>query len=319
MRYRPFKTFLVGLGNIGMGYDLNNPESQGRTHARALEKHPNFTCVGAHDISSQASQAFEKHYSVKSYPILSQGLSETQPEVVIISSPTHLHTEHIHKVLEISKPRVILCEKPLTLTSSEAIQVLGFAKKLDVKIFVNYFRNSNPTSIELRKWILEDQLKSPFVGIAHYNKGTLHTGSHFLNLLTFWFGEPLKVGIIKSEPNRFDTNDPNRLINLRFKGGEVSLVPVSDEKDLVFKMSIDFANGTLKYENEGNLVVWSPDEHSSGNGIVKVSNNFEMSSNFDKSQFDVLENIACFLNNSEYSLCEGSSALDYISLLTGTE
>jgi hypothetical protein len=138
-------------------------------------------------------------------------------------------------------------------------------------------------------------------------------------LLTFWFGEPLKVGIIKSEPNRFDTNDPNRLINLRFKGGEVSLVPVSDEKDLVFKMSIDFANGTLKYENEGNLVVWSPDEHSSGNGIVKVSNNFEMSSNFDKSQFDVLENIACFLNNSEYSLCEGSSALDYISLLTGTE
>jgi predicted dehydrogenase len=302
-----------------MGYDLASPESHGRTHARALEKHPAFVCVGAHDISLNARKEFEKHFSVKSYPTLTQGLRDTHPEVVIISSPTHFHLEHIRNAIENCKPKVILCEKPLTFAPSEAIKVLKFAKDSDVKIFVNYFRNSNPTTIEIRKWIRENQMKSPFVGIAQYNKGTFHTGTHFLNLLTFWFGQPQKIEVKHSEPNRFDFQDPNKLIDLSFMGGHVSLIPVSNEKDLVFSMNIKFSNGFLKYENEGNLVSWSPNENNFGEGVTRFSDNFSICANFDKSQYDVLENIACFFDKSEYYLCDASSALDYVSLLTGTE
>ena len=50
MRYG---VLLVGLGQMGMGYDLNlDPSKYIQSHSRALQIHPDFDFFGAVDISA---------------------------------------------------------------------------------------------------------------------------------------------------------------------------------------------------------------------------------------------------------------------------
>ncbi len=43
-----YRVLIVGLGQIGLGYDLGGaPAEQVYSHARAVSRHPAFTLVGA--------------------------------------------------------------------------------------------------------------------------------------------------------------------------------------------------------------------------------------------------------------------------------
>ena len=45
-----FSVLIVGLGQIGMGYDLHHDvNNQIYTHARAFSQHPDFYLIGAVD------------------------------------------------------------------------------------------------------------------------------------------------------------------------------------------------------------------------------------------------------------------------------
>ena len=45
------KTLLIGLGNIGFGYDLINSTNTSLTHSKAIHNHKKFVLSGAVDIN----------------------------------------------------------------------------------------------------------------------------------------------------------------------------------------------------------------------------------------------------------------------------
>ncbi len=64
---------MIGLGAIGMGYDYFNRDSMGITHARAIEKHPDFFCIGAYDLDQEKRIQFEREFAADSYYSLREG------------------------------------------------------------------------------------------------------------------------------------------------------------------------------------------------------------------------------------------------------
>ena len=57
------KCLVIGLGQIGMGYDLDcDPNTSVYSHARAISLHPDFELVGAVDLSQLLRSTFEEHY-----------------------------------------------------------------------------------------------------------------------------------------------------------------------------------------------------------------------------------------------------------------
>ena len=60
------KCLVIGLGQIGMGYDITHNDNQlVLTHCRALSMHPMFEILGAVDPSMDKRSVFEEHYGKK--------------------------------------------------------------------------------------------------------------------------------------------------------------------------------------------------------------------------------------------------------------
>ena len=95
------KVLIIGLGNIGMGYDFNlDANNFILTHAQAFETHPFFNIVGGVDIDKAKRLSFEKKYKKTTYKKVSEGLEKLSPDLVVVSTPINLICDIMLKVLE---------------------------------------------------------------------------------------------------------------------------------------------------------------------------------------------------------------------------
>jgi hypothetical protein len=317
--YQNKSVFLIGLGAIGMGYDYFNRDSLGITHARAIEKHPDFFCTGAYDLDKDKRAQFEREFGVESHSSLKAGLQKFEPDVVIIATPTNQHLSTLVEVLSYCTPSVILCEKPLTIDSTTGKDFLQFASNAEVPVFVNYFRNSARSTFEIRDRISGGIFRVPFVGECRYNKGTLNTASHFLNLFELWFGSDFIFKKTDQFPNPFNENDPNLSGELVFPEGLISMQPDLEESELIFELQLTFQNGVLFYSEEGKNIRWVP--RTGSDLCINDQNNLkiEFAASFKDYQYNVLTELSNFLNGKPHNLCNVSSSLDYVVKLTQRE
>ena len=168
----PEKCLIVGLGQIGMGYDLNiDPSKAVYSHARAFSLHPAFELCGGVDPSATQRSVFESHYGQPSYRDIERALKAEMPSVVVIALPTMLHGAAISTVLLHSTPKVILCEKPLAYDLGDARNMVAVCERAGVSLFVNYMRRSDPGAAEVKERIESGAIVLPIKGVAWYSKG----------------------------------------------------------------------------------------------------------------------------------------------------
>ena len=111
-----FSALIVGLGRIGMGYDLELPAADFvYSHARALGLHHEFELIGAVDPEERERILFQSAYGAPAYASIEEALTARKPDMVIIASPTAAHYKSISEVLNLASPKAILCEKPLEI------------------------------------------------------------------------------------------------------------------------------------------------------------------------------------------------------------
>ena len=154
------KCLVVGLGQIGMAYDLSlDPARYISTHVRAFSAHPAFELSGAVDSSEKQRHMFEQHYKKPSFSSLSESLQKIKPEVVVIATPTTTHLAVLDQVLGECSPQAILCEKPLAYEPEEGTKMVEACHKTGTKLFVNYMRRSDSGSVDSKG--ASNQVKSP--------------------------------------------------------------------------------------------------------------------------------------------------------------
>ena len=213
------KCLIIGLGQIGMGYDLaNNLEHFVYTHAKAFSIHPQFDLIGAVEPSETKRKTFRKYYDLPVYSNVVEALKETECNVIVIAVPTSSHHNLIKEVLELCSPELILCEKPLAYDLVEANSIVQMCKIADVQLVVNYMRRADPGSIEIKNRIESGIIQEPIKGIVWYSKGFLHNGSHFFNLLEFWLGPFIKGKIIE-KGRKLNNHDSEPDLQVEFEKG----------------------------------------------------------------------------------------------------
>ena len=109
-----YDTLIVGLGQIGMGYDISiSKNSQIYSHARALSCHPEFNLFLPVEPDKYLTDLFHNIYNSPVYNDL-EALSNHKIDVALISSTTSTHYHLLRSLLTLSEPKLILCEKPLS-------------------------------------------------------------------------------------------------------------------------------------------------------------------------------------------------------------
>ena len=69
------KTLIIGLGNIGFGYDLINSTNTNLTHSKVIHNHKKFELSGAVDINMQKCKKFANKYSTWTSTSISKALN----------------------------------------------------------------------------------------------------------------------------------------------------------------------------------------------------------------------------------------------------
>ena len=305
------KCLIIGLGQIGMGYDLTlDSDKHIYTHARAFMLHSEFDLIGAVDPSEKQRSVFERHYNKPVYQSLVRALEIELPDVVVIANPTTEHCETLKTILQNSKVKVILCEKPLAYDLAEAREMVKVCEKAGVKLFVNYMRRSDPGVVEIKKRIEGGEILSPIKGFAWYSKGFFHNGSHFFNLLEYWLGAFQKAYVLNSG-RLWDEHDSEPDVHVEFERGKIFFQAAWEESYSHYTIELLSPSGRLRYDQGGESISWQG-THSDPifSGYRSLMTDSETIPNrMNRYQWSVIEELVNTLNERPHNLCSGRQAL----------
>ncbi|MEX6775733.1 Gfo/Idh/MocA family protein [Limnospira fusiformis] len=307
-----WRALVVGLGQIGMGYDLNHdPDRFILTHARSFQIHPDFELVGGVDPDSERTTLFEVQYSRPGYLNLEAALIDLHPDVVAISTPTSLHAQTVRSVLNVAHPKAILCEKPLAYNLDEAQEIVANCTNKDVKLYVNYMRRSDRGVNEIKTRIGDRSIAQPVKGISWYSKGLLNNGSHFLNLLQYWLGQPTGFQIVDCG-RLWDNIDPEPDVRVDFELGTVVFLASKEENYSHYTIELVASNGRLRYEQGGSKIFWQGTIADSTHEGYKILDPVAETivSSLDKIQWSVVDRLSADLKGQKTQICSGQEALE---------
>lgn len=288
-----FSSIIIGLGNIGMLYDIN--KKQVKTHSKALIRNKNFKLVCGIDSNKERLIKFKKEYKTNGYRSIDQYIKNNdfkKIDLVVISVNTNNILSTYNVCVNNFEIKCILIEKPISYNIKDIYFILKDSKKRKINIFVNFPRNTiiNKTKFKL----IRDNIKNTESKITiNYNNGLKNNGFHFLILLFELFGAHVDFKLIEqySLNNNLDVNVD---LFIKYKRAIVNLNYIKEIKSSHIILSIKNKFFTLFWKKNNDLEI----------KINKIKNKKTIRyKNIMKNyQKEVLENIFNSMNNQKYSL-----------------
>ncbi len=223
-----FTAAVIGLGNIGQGFDYDcSDSSRVLTHAAAFHYHPDFELLAGVDPDDGARRRFAAKFRKPAFASLADLYRSANPDVLSICVPTLLHCAVFDEVV-VHSPRAIVCEKPLAVTLEEARAMDSAARRAGALLLVNYMRRFEPGVLQLKTRIEAGEFGRFYRGVQWYSKGLLTNGSHFLDLLVFLFGPVVHVELLR-RGRRYGDFDREPDVRLSFGELEVYMLAAREE------------------------------------------------------------------------------------------
>ena len=306
---------IIGLGKIGMDYDYNQ-SLKTYSHAKAISKHPKFNLIGAVDLSINQLNKFNAKYSLPTFEDLELSLNKLKPEIIIIATPTDTHSFILNKILKLHKPKIILCEKPLSYDYNLSRKMVQSCKELGVKLFVNYMRTVDKGVLEIKKRIVSNEITTPIKANVWYSKGLYNNGSHFINLLNFWLGDVISTTLIDSKIDSKNI-DPVPEFKINFELGSVVFQSIFEDNYFNNSLELISRSGRLNYLQGGSIIKWQ--STANNQSFMKEKPLRIRTENIKNSmqlyQYQVYEAIHDYLNGSITNLCTGNEALYTLGII----
>jgi predicted dehydrogenase len=252
----PGRALLVGCGNIGALYDLDDaPDADVRTHARAYARLGIAFDVVEPDADRRRTVA--ERYGARAFESL-DAIAPDAYSVASICSATHLHAEALRLFLDAGTPLVI-CEKPVAdqIDDVRALRVRRSSAARSV-VLVNYMRRFLPAFHRLRERIVrwrEEGVRLVDV-VLRYQRGLLNNGGHALDLLEFFFDRPVKLAGLRVDAAVTDAfaADPTVSGTFDFLGATVKLEGLSPPPPGIFELDLVFADRRVQVLDRGDEI-----------------------------------------------------------------
>jgi predicted dehydrogenase len=183
-----YTSAVIGLGQIGMGYDYNIiDENIILTHAKSFKLHPGYQLISGVDTEENSRKLFERKYEAQAFCTLDEMYEQFNPSIIALSSPTYLHYRLLTNILA-KRPMAVICEKPLEINYERSRLIAELSLKYKIPVLVNYFRRFEPGVVKLKALIDQSLLGSPISGIVWYSGGLVNNASHYIDLIQFLLG-----------------------------------------------------------------------------------------------------------------------------------
>ena len=299
MKQKKYSVTLIGLGNIGFLYDLDQYRKGFiKTHSKAIKKHPNFKLLCGIEINRKKANKFKEVYKLPVFSTFTRSLLNYLPDIVVIAVPSKQHKSIVQEVVENHKPKYILIEKPMGSSLNEAEYIYRLCNKERVKLAVNYPRVCDKDFMKIKKLI--QKTKKYVTGEVFYTKGLLHNGSHFLNLMENYFGKVKQLKVI----GRQSLNQKlKKQIKIRFNFANASIMftPLNNSSKKANTIELLVDDKKIFFNKDSNIYInylKSKDDIV----ITKTTQN--------KYQYLVYQELLNVIENRKSLICDDKKALD---------
>ena len=189
------KCFIIGLGSISVGYDrLNKTNDKFYTHSKSINFLKPLDLLGGCDISKKKRDIFSNIYKKPAFKNIENPIALLKPSLVVLSTPTNSHLECVKILSKYRFIKTLICEKPLSNNKNEAKKIVEICKKNKIKLFVNYFRISDPSTQVLKKKFVKKKI---FLAIYIIQEDTLIIVHIFLIYLKIFLEILKKVRLLE--------------------------------------------------------------------------------------------------------------------------
>jgi predicted dehydrogenase len=143
---------ILGGGNIS------------KTHARAASEAQGVTIAAVYGQNANKVRHLAESYGAKAYADLESFLTHKPMDMVLIGSPSGLHTEQ--GIAAARHGLHVLVEKPIAITTEQAEKLAAACEKAGVKLGVFFQDRTAPDILKLKNMIDDGKLGKPILASA---------------------------------------------------------------------------------------------------------------------------------------------------------
>lgn len=196
---------MIRVGVVGLG-------KMGLSHLAMIRAHPDVEVVAVVDATAYLLDVLAKYTGLATFPDLDAALDAVELDAVVIATPTRLHAPMVRTA--IARGVHVFCEKPLTLSAAESVDLSELAAAAGLVTQVGYHNRFVGAFREVKRLLdlgaigrvthMQAEAYGPVVlkakGSTWRSKRTEGGGclydyaAHPLDLLSWYAGPPRAVG-----------------------------------------------------------------------------------------------------------------------------
>lgn len=223
----------IGVGIIGVG-------RIGRVHTENIQRISGANIVIAADPFAKQNADYTEKYGVPLVEDYREVIEHPEVEVVYICSPTDTHGQYIKEVAQAGKH--IFCEKPISASDEETLEVYEEVKKAGVKFLLGVNRRFDRNFSQMKEYIEEGKIgdihllridsRDPEAPPFEYVKSSgglfFDMMIHDFDMARFLVGsevdEVYAVGDALVNPDIKEIDVDTAIVTLKFKNGAMGVI-----------------------------------------------------------------------------------------------
>lgn len=246
---------IIGLGNIGFGFNADRKRSGVWTHERAFAKAGGVRLIAAADpVPSQRDRFHKARPEVPVFSSVDELLRHGAPDLVSICVPTAAHAQ-IAKAVLAAGARAVFCEKPIAGTTAQALDLIRFARKRGAVLAVNHTRRWDPAYLRAAATVRRGGIGQVRSVAARYSGHVYNVGTHLLDAVRMITGlAPLLASGFSPRPA---DEDPHVSGLVTLGGGVACTLSCHGRKeDLLFEIDAVGSEGRLRIVDNGARTIY---------------------------------------------------------------
>lgn len=187
-----YNCLIIGCGNKGATSDAPGTPNGHKylSFAHAIKDHPAFAISEMDDTDPKAIERAYRTWGDGNHKLL---------DVAIVTTPDNTHYKVLMDLLRYNL-KLVIAEKPLCETVEQARKIVNMYRDAGIPLMVDYTRRYIPKFREAYDKIDQGIFGKFLKGYCYFNRGFLHTFSHFADLALWYNGSLKNIEVREIEP-----------------------------------------------------------------------------------------------------------------------
>jgi len=245
---------LIGCGAVSQTYYA--------PALRELQRENVVRLVALYDVRREAVEAMRAHFPDASVVPEIEECAQLGVELAVVASPNRHHADHATRLLSLGM--AVLCEKPLATSVAQAEAMVAAAARAGRPLVVGHFRRFFPAMQAVHSMIEQGTLGRalafdfseggrfawPAASAALFSRADagggvlIDLGTHLIDLLVWWFGEPT---VLDYEDDALGGIEANCRLTLQFAGEIRGYIRLSRDHPLPNRCVVRCERGSMQW------------------------------------------------------------------------